>query len=72
MASAPLEESGFDDDLESLLNYDVNAPDASNDKNAQPELKSGESSNQATTTNVDEEVKIVKKRQPVPKLDQAR
>jgi len=60
------------DALDDLFNYDAGMDQVMSESNA-PE-RSAESSNafQDITTNLDEEVKVTRKRQPIAKLDEER
>lgn len=64
--------SAPNDDLESLLNYNTDRPETANNAEESHNTTTNTSVAQNTSIGVDEEVKIAKKRQPVPKLDYAR
>ena len=74
MPSAPAPDSSAHapDVLDDLFNYDAGMDQVMSESNA-PE-RSPETSNafQDITTNLDEEVKVTRKRQPIAKLDEER
>ncbi|KAF2145112.1 uncharacterized protein K452DRAFT_265744 [Aplosporella prunicola CBS 121167] len=72
---APRLQDAPDDDLDNLFNYDASMDDAFRDLD-QPgvsEERSGQQNKENTAgLGIDEEVKVAKKRQPAPKLDESR
>ncbi|KAF2178873.1 Swi3-domain-containing protein [Zopfia rhizophila CBS 207.26] len=64
-----------DDDLDDILNGIVDGEDVFDTSNIQPRQESEKQQKTATANaalGIDEEIKIVKKRQPIPKLDENR
>lgn len=64
------------DDLDDIFNYDAGLDDAAragqNDENAQPNGISGQGNSTTQVNDVDEEVVITRRRQPIAKLDEPR
>ncbi|KAF2761127.1 Swi3-domain-containing protein [Pseudovirgaria hyperparasitica] len=75
MPGATTEASASRDDLDDLFNYDVSMDDVFRDVGNAPNDAEQTRTNAVNVKNdlgIEEEVKIVKKRQPIPKLDEAR
>lgn len=73
MAAVSPRPSDLDDDLGSLLNYDLDLLDApENDRTRSDTQKDQPTADTANGIGADEEIHIRKRRQPIAKLDDAR
>lgn len=76
IAVAPNPRAASPDDLDDLFNYDTGIDEsfANTNDDAAPTTANGNNpvANPQPAANLDEEIKVIKKRQPVAKLDEER
>lgn len=73
--SPPVHNQPAEDELDEILNSIIDGQDSLDVGNVQPQNESQNHQNPSTANanlGIDEEVTIVKKRQPIPKLDEDR
>jgi hypothetical protein len=74
-AKSAIRDIPSDDELDDILNGIVDGEDVFDTSNIQPRQEQDKQQNPDTATaglGIDEEIKIIKKRQPIPKLDENR